>query len=141
MKKFRWLIILAIIIIALVAVIFIFSNDESKYIHEISFSEVVNKIENKDDFILYIKQNGCEHCRAFTPNFVSVLSDNNLEAYALNLSDISEEDNESYEEMFDIDGTPTVLFFDDGNESLIRISGEQTKANIKSKLEATKFIK
>lgn len=141
LKKYKWLFVLLAIIIALVIVSLVFSEDENKYIHDISLDEVVNKIDSEDSFILYIKQTDCEHCKAFTPDFISVLSENNVEAYSLNISNLSDEENETYSELFDVDGTPTVLFFNDGNESLIRIEGEQTKAKIKSKMESAGFIK
>ncbi|MGN0993041.1 MAG: thioredoxin family protein [Bacilli bacterium] len=140
-KKYKWLILFIAIIIALIVVCFVFSEDEDKYIHDIGLSDVIDKMDNKDSFILYIKQTDCEHCKAFTPNFISVLSQNNIEAYSLNLSNLSEEENTTYSELFDVEGTPTVLFFEDGNESLIRIQGEQTKAKIKSKIKSAGFIK
>ena len=140
-KKYKWLIALIAVIIALIIVAIVFSEDEGKYIKDISLNEVVDKIDNKDSFILYIKQTDCEHCKSFTPNFISVLSQNNIKAYSLNISNLSEEENTTYSELFDVEGTPTVLFFDKGNESLIRIEGEQTKAKIKSKIEAAGFIK
>ena len=86
-------------------------------------------------------RDSCEHCKAFTPNFISVLSENNIEAYNLNISNLSEKEQETYNELFDVSGTPTVLFFDKGEESLIRIEGEQTKARIKSKIESAGFLK
>ena len=140
-KKYKWLIDFIAVIIALIIVAIVFSEDEGKYIKDISLNEVVDKIDNKDSFILYIKQTDCEHCKSFTPNFISVLSQNNIKAYSLNISNLSEEENTTYSELFDVEGTPTVLFFDKGNESLIRIEGEQTKAKIKSKIEAAGFIK
>lgn len=140
-KKYKWLIAFIAVIIALVVVAIVFSQDEGKYIHDISLNEVVNKIEDKKSFILYIKQTDCEHCKAFTPNFISVLSQNNIKAYSLNISNLSEDENTTYSELFDVEGTPTVLFFNDGNESLIRIEGEQTKAKIKSKIKSAGFIK
>lgn len=140
-KKYKWLILFIAIIIALIVVCFVFSEDEDKYIHDIGLSDVIDKMDNKDSFILYIKQTDCEHCKAFTPDFISVLSQNNIEAYSLNLSNLSEEENNTYSELFDVEGTPTVLFFEDGNESLIRIQGEQTKAKIKSKIKSAGFIK
>ena len=140
-KKYKWLIAFIAVIIALIVVAIVFSEDEGKYIKDISLNEVVDKIDNKDSFILYIKQTDCEHCKSFTPNFISVLSQNNIKAYSLNISNLSEEENTTYSELFDVEGTPTVLFFDKGNESLIRIEGEQTKAKIKSKIEAAVFIK
>lgn len=141
MKKYLGLIIFGIIIVGLIIVALVFNESDDKYIHEISLDNVIDKIDNEDSFILYIKQTDCEHCKAFTPNFVSVLSENNVEAYTLNISNLSDDDNDLYKETFDVEGTPTVLFFNDGNESLIRINGEQTKAKIKSKLESTGFIK
>ena len=140
-KKYKWLIAFIAVIIALIIVAIVFSEDEGKYIKDISLNEVVDKIDNKDSFILYIKQTDCEHCKSFTPNFISVLSQNNIKAYSLNISNLSEEENTTYSELFDVEGTPTVLFFDKGNESLIRIEGEQTKSKIKSKIEAAGFIK
>ena len=53
----------------------------------------------------------------------------------------SEEETKTYQDTFTIEGTPTVLFIDKGNESLIRIEGEQSKEVIKSKLEAAGYIK
>lgn len=141
MKKHLGLIIFAIIIIALVVVAVVFSENEEDYIHEISIKEVIKKIDNKDDFILYIKQSDCEHCKEFTPTFMSVLRENDIKAYSLNLTNLSEKDNELYEKTFDVEGTPTVLFYNKGNESLIKIEGAQTKAKVKSKLESTGFIK
>ena len=140
-KKYKWLIAFIAVIIALVVVAIVFSQDEGKYIHDISLNEVVDKIEDEESFILYIKQTDCEHCKAFTPDFISVLSQNNIQAYSLNISNLSEDENTTYSELFDVEGTPTVLFFNDGNESLIRIEGEQTKAKIKSKIESAGFIK
>lgn len=141
MKKYLSLIILLIVILTLILISVIFTEDEEKYIHEITMSEVTEKIDNEETFMLYIRQTNCEHCKEFTPNFLSVLSKNNLESYAIHLDKLNDEDMEIYNNLFDISGTPTVLFFDKGNESLIRIEGEVTKATIESKLEATGFIK
>ena len=141
MKKYLGLIIFLIIIIALVIVAIVFSENETDYIKEISINDVIDKQEDKDSFILYIKQTDCEHCKEFTPTFLSVLRENDIKAYALNLSNLTEEEMEIYSDTFDVDGTPTVLFFDEGNESLIRIEGAQSKAKVKSKLESTGFIK
>lgn len=140
MKKYLGLIIFLAIIVALILIAVIFTEDETKYIHEITMDQIVEKIDNEESFMLYIRQTDCEHCQAFTPNFLSVLSRNDLEAFAINIDNLSDEDAETYNSLFDVTGTPTVLFFDQGNESLIRIEGEATKATIKSKLESTGFI-
>jgi len=141
MKKYTWLIILILVIISLIVVSVVFSESDDKYLKELNVKDVVEKINDKDSFMLYIKQTDCSHCKEFTPNFISVLSKNKLKAYTLNLSDLTEEDKTLYEEHINVTGTPTVLFYTEGNENLIRIEGAQNKNKITSKLEATGFIK
>ncbi|MDO4369184.1 MAG: thioredoxin family protein [bacterium] len=141
MKKYIGLIIFGLIIAILIVVALVFSEDESKYIKEISMNEVTSKLEKKKDFILYIKQTDCEHCKEFTPRLISVLKEKNLKVYALNLTNLSKDEEKVYEKTFEVDGTPTVLFFKDGEEQMIRIEGEQTKAKIESKIKSAGFIK
>ena len=141
MKKYLGFIILAVIIIALVVVAIVFDDSKSNYLKDSTLEQVIDMIDDEKDFILYINQSDCEHCKQFTPNFISVLRDTDLVAYSLNLSELSDEDTDLYSSTFDVDGTPTVLFYTEGNESLIRLEGEQTKAKIKSKIEAAGFIK
>lgn len=141
MKKYTGLIILILVIISLIVISVVFSESDDKYLKELNMEKVIEKIDNKDSFILYIKQTDCSHCKEFTPNFISVLSKNNLKAYTLTLDTLSNEDKTLYEEHINVDGTPTVLFYTEGNENLIRIEGAQNKNKITSKLEATGFIK
>ena len=64
MKKYLWLIILAVFIIGLAVVAIVFSPSEN--LKEAQYKEITNKIKDKDTFILYIKSTDCEHCKAFT---------------------------------------------------------------------------
>ena len=66
---------------------------------------------------------------------------NIVTSYALNISNLKEEDKKVYEENFKVEGTPTVYFYQEGNKSLITIEGAISKDKIISKLEATNFIK
>lgn len=141
MKKYRWLIILGVVIVSLAVLSITFTDNEDKYLHELTLSEVLEKKDNGDRFILYIKQTDCEHCKVFTPRFVSVLKEYKLKATVLNLTNLSNEDQSKYNEEFDVNGTPTVLFFDEGSESIIRIEGEQSRDRIVSKLKSSGYIK
>ena len=141
MKKYKGLIIFSIVIILLIIVALVFSDNPDKYIKDISYSEVIKKKNNKDAFILYIKSTNCEHCKAYTPKFTSVLKRNKLKAYSLNIANLSENDQKKYNNEFNVDGTPTVLFIEEGNESIIRIEGDQTKEVTQSKLKAAGYIK
>ena len=141
MKKYKWLLILVAVVAILSIIAVVFSDSEEKYLKEISINEVIAKKKEGDKFILYIKQTSCEHCKAFTPRFLSALRDSKLKAFVLNLTNLSEDEKKIYDDNFDVDGTPTVLFFEDGSESMIRIEGEQTKDKILSKLESAGYIK
>lgn len=140
MKKYKWLIILIAVIIALITISYVFSTNEDKYIKETTVSKIVSKKDKKESFILYIKQTNCEHCKIFSPRFASALKETGLKAYSLNLSQISEDEQELYDKTFKIDGTPTVLFIINGNESMIKIEGEQSKDRIIEKIEAAGFV-
>ena len=140
MKKKLGLIIFLFIIIILIVLSIVFSDSDDKYIQEVSISEAVQKINNDDTFILYAMQETCKHCEEFYPTFIEVLREYDLVAYAMDISNISDEDLQLYNEYFDISGTPTVLFYDKGDLSLINIEGSQTKDRVISKLEAAGFI-
>ena len=72
----------------------------------------------------------------------SVLSKYDIKAYALNLANLSDEDNEEYTKEFsDVEGTPTVLFYKDGERQMVTIEGEQSKTKVISKLKTAGFIK
>ena len=139
MKKHIGLIIFIVIVLALI-IVAIMPTDEDKYLKDISMKEVTSKIDKKEDFILYIKQTNCEHCKTFTPRLASVLKDYKKTAYVLNITDLSEDDNKVFEKTLKVDGTPTVLFFNKGKQSVITIEGEQTKDRIKSKMKSAGFI-
>lgn len=140
MKKKLGLIIFLFIIIILIVLSIVFSDSDDKYIQEVSISEAVQKINNDDTFILYAMQETCNHCEAFYPTFIEVLREYDLVAYAMDISNISDDDLQLYNEYFDISGTPTVLFYDKGDLSLINIEGSQAKDRVISKLEAAGFI-
>ena len=141
MKKYKWPIIIIAVMAILLIIAIVFSEDESKYIKEVSVNEILQMKDNKESFILYIKQTNCTHCKAFTPNFIAVLKQNKLEAYAINLTNLTEDEQTTYDDNFDVTKTPTVLFYIDGSQSLMKIEGEQTKDKITEKLKSTGFIK
>ncbi len=140
MKKKLGLIIFIFVIVVLIVLSIVFSDSDDKYIQKISISDAVQKINNDDTFILYVMQDDCKFCNAFYPTFIEVLREYDLVAYAMDISNISDEDLQLYNEYFDISGTPTVLFYDKGDLSLINIEGSQTKDRVISKLEAAGFI-
>ncbi len=112
-------------------------------ISNVSYKNFAKKVENKDTFILEVVQTGCSNCAEFTPKFEEVLEEKGLEAYSINISDMSDEDYEKFNEDYAVDGTPTVIFFTKGKESSVlkRINGNRDKDYIIQKLESNGFIK
>lgn len=139
--KNKFIIIVVAIIAVLLGIILIFNDDKESYLKEISVEELQTMIENKKDFILYIKQTNCSHCQEFQPNYVSVLNKYKVYSYVINLTDI---DKDSYSTLVDItgvEGTPTVYFFEDGEKSSTTIEGAKPKDVITNKLKVMGYIK
>lgn len=136
-----------ILIIALFVVLsFMLSgcgSNDNEYLKDISYKELNEKIENKDSFILEVVQTGCSNCTAFTPKFKSVLEDYEITAYQMNITNLSESDSKKFLDDYDVDGTPTILFFVDGKDSgkMKRLEGNQDKSVIISKLTKAGYIK
>ena len=143
MKKI--FIILAVIIATLISLILIFSNkdDNHSYLKEINYEDYINMVNDNETFILYVKQTNCKHCTAFTPIFTNVLNKNKVLAYVINLTDMDNDNKETFLNELSINGTPTVLFFQEGVElgKFSRISGEKSAEYVTKKLKDLGFIK
>lgn len=136
MKKILMLILLTTFILAGC------SNKENKYLDTISFDKLTDLIENKESFVLEIYQDGCSHCTVFTPRFKSVLKEYEVNAKALNMSNLTEEEYNKFVDIFGSLGTPTVVFIEDGIEKtkINRLVGEASKNEIIRKLKQNGYI-
>ena len=101
MKKI--FIILAVIIATLISLILIFSNKDNNnsYLKEINYEDYINMVNDNKTFILYVKQTNCKHCTAFTPIFTNVLNKNKVLAYVINLTDMDNDNKETFLNRFD----------------------------------------
>lgn len=130
--------------ITLVLSIFLLSAcSSSDSVSEIKYSNFQKKLANKESFILEVIQDGCSYCSEFSPKFDKVLSKYEVKAYSLNLTDLSDAERNEFNNNYQISGTPSVLFFKDGEESSIlnRINGNQDEDMIVSKLKTNGYIK
>lgn len=135
MKKIKYL-----LLVLLVGVIF--TGCGKNNLKTISFNELSKKLENGESFFFEVVQDGCSHCANFTPKLKEVLNEYDVIGYQLNLTDLTEENYETFNSMFDVDGTPTTIFIVNGKEvSLLqRIDGNVSKEKIISKLKTNKYI-
>lgn len=118
-------------------------SSSSKYLEEISYKELLELVENKETFILEIYQDGCQHCAVFTPRYKKVLNEYKVHSKAINFTKITEKEyNEFCEKYGKGIGTPTVMFFVDGEEKtkINRLSGEPSEKEIIRKLKQNGYI-
>lgn len=141
MKKSMKLFVLFLVLVTIV--VGCGNNQESKYLVSISEKEFYEKIENKDTFILEVVQTGCSNCASFTPKYTAVLEEYKITSYSINISDIKDsKDKEKFLNEFEVDGTPTVIFFEDGVETstMKRLTGDRDKDAIIAKLKVNGYI-
>ena len=139
--KNKWLIGAIFIILTLVFLATFFSESEDKYITEITYEQLVSKMDKKEKFVLYVKKDGCSACEEFNPKFLSVLRKYNLKVYSLYTDKLDKKNENSFYELVDVTGTPTVLFIDDGKETMNKIEGLRTEDYIIKKFTNAGYIK
>ena len=112
------------------------------YLKELSYKELNDKIEAKEKFFFMITQDGCSHCENFIPVVEKVLNDKKVVGYNFNLSNLSDSDRDEFDKLFDVDGTPTTIFIENGTEvSLLqRINGEATEDKLIQKLKNNGYL-
>ncbi len=133
-KKFKFLLI-GIFIIFLTG-----CGNNTSTITDISYSELEEMINNDESFILEIVQTGCSHCEEFSPRFKAILKTHDLTAYSLNLYNLNEEDAKKFNELTTVSGTPTVLFFENGEETNNRINGAVNNDKVEEELQEAGYI-
>lgn len=111
-------------------------------IKEIEFSQLQEKIENKETFILEVIQTGCSHCEELSPRLKIILADNHLTAYSINLYNLTDEERKQLYDITYISGTPTIVFFTNGiEESDHKIVGAVSNNVIENHLKSLHYIK
>lgn len=139
--------IIAIVLAAIILVLFgdnIESEAKSKYLKEINCQEVINKFDNKEDFILYVGSKECSACKLFNPNFIKVIDKNKVKVYYLDLSTIKNDEYNNLQNYILITGTPTVVFITDGEEESVNnriTNGKVTTTYIYDKLKVNGYVK
>lgn len=142
MKKKSWIILIGIIVALFVGMILHFAlKPEKSNILKINNDGLLEKINQKDTFILLISQDGCVHCEEYKPILNRILTENNLNAYEIDWKELRT--NNDLNNLFNINGTPTTIFINDGEEktSMNRLVGGATYSDLKNKLKERGFIK
>lgn len=124
-----------VIVITLVFVVILMltgCTSNSNVIKEISYSDLEEKIANKDSFILEVIQTGCSHCEEFSPRLKAMLKEEKIDAYSLNLYNLKDDELDKFNKLTtSVSGTPTVLYYKDGKETNNRLYGAVSDEKIK----------
>ncbi|MBQ4031097.1 MAG: thioredoxin family protein [Bacilli bacterium] len=116
---------------------------EEKYFKELTISELQEKIDNKESFILVISQTTCSHCAEYKPRIKKVLAKYEVTGYYIEKDLLNAEETTQLNNIANISGTPATIFIIDGEEksSSTRISGARSTDVIVSRLKAMGYIK
>lgn len=118
------------------------AKEEDSHLIEISFSELQEKIDNKETFIFVITQKQCSHCAEYKPVLKKVLAEYDIYAYELSLDNLDAEKKGKLNDIANVSGTPATIFIEDGVEknTSSRLSGTKTESKIVSRLKAMGYI-
>ena len=103
----------------------------------------MEKIQNKDSFVLLMSQTTCSHCKDFKPKLARISKEYKVNIYYIEIDLLTDEQNTELKSYFNFSGTPTTVFVKDGEEksAATRINGDVSEEKIISKLKSNGFIK
>lgn len=144
MSTKKKIIIVSCIFIVVLIFGFIFINTfNKKYMSELKYNELMEKVDKKESFILCISQTFCEHCKNFKPKLEHVASNYKLMVYYIDVDLLSDDEKNSLKEKFNYSATPTTIFVVDGEEktAATRINGDASEEKILNKFKSNGFVK
>jgi len=145
MKKLKTKIITLICVCVFILIVFLVIDNilGKKYLVEIKYDQLIQKIDNHEDFVLVISQTTCSHCADYKPKIAKVAKKYKLEMYYIEVNLLDEEERNEFKKYFNYSGTPQTIFVVDGYEKTAanRINGDTSTDKIISKLKSNGFIK
>ena len=135
MKKVKFLV--------LILVIFLISGCSKSNLEKISYKEYQNLINNKETFILEVMRTDCSHCQTLKPKLEEVSKEYNINIKYINLNSLSKEELEEFVGIINTESTPTIIFYEDGEEKSMatRLIGSAPKDKIITKFKDMGYIK
>ena len=121
----------------------------SKTYEEIDYDTFLEKIENKDNFILFIGSETCQHCALYKSKVNKIIQNYNIMIYYIDINKFSDEQENKFKTYINFSGTPTTVFIENGEEkrdekgnvSIYRINGNLDYEKVVDKIKKAGFIK
>ena len=117
------------------------SNKLNSYT-EISYIEFSEKKESGDSFPLVIGSSTCSACATYKIVMEQFIEDNQVEVFYIDLSNVSEEEYNKLKTEISFTGTPTTVFYKEGNLASFynRLDGAEDIDAVKKYLEKNNYI-
>lgn len=140
--KKKVIILVSICLVVLVGAFIVDRVLGKDYFTEIKYNEVIEKIENKESFVVVLSQTTCNHCASFKPKMKRVANKYKLEVYYIEVDLLSKEESTEFKKYINFEGTPVTVFIKNGEETSIatRIDGNKKTEVIEKKLKSNGFI-
>lgn len=143
-KKNTFFVIVIIVFIGIIGSLIWFNyTNESKLI-ELNVDEVIEKVNNKETFVLCISQTTCSHCASYRPKLDKISKQYDIELFYIDIDKYGQDGETELKKYISFDGsTPVTAFIKNGEEPTAsnRIFGDSSYDKIVEKLEKNGFIK
>lgn len=129
-------------LILLIVLLIINAIDNKTYFKELKYKEVIEKIENKESFVLLLSQTTCSHCMDFKPKIENVANKYKLNIYYIETNLLNKDQASKLKTYISYTGTPTTIFILNGQETTVanRLNGSVEEQKIIDKLKSNGFI-
>ena len=140
--KKKVMILVSICLVVLVGAVIADRIMGKSYFNEISFNDIMEKIENKEDVVLLISQTTCSHCISYKPKLKDVANKYKLNIYYIDVDLLGEDEAKELKSKVNYSSTPVTVFLKNGEEKTAanRINGDASKDKIVKKLKNNGFI-
>lgn len=110
---------------------------------EISYNELMKKIENKESFPLVIGSSECSACANYEIVMKKFISDYQIEVFEIDLTKLSENEYDKLMVDTSFTGTPTTLFYKEGKLTSYynRIGGSESRSVVEDYFKNNGYIK
>ena len=127
----------------LFSLVILLSGCSKTYLKEISYKDYKKLIDNKETFIVEVMRTSCSACSDFKPKLEEVANKYKVEVKYINTDNLSKEDSDKVYDELEVTGTPTVIFYDKGEEitKSSRINGSVSTKKIIEKFKTQGYIK
>ena len=141
-SKKKAIILAGICLVILIGAIIAESSFSKSYFVKLEFDEVMEKLENKDSFVLVYTQTTCSHCASYKPKVEEVAKEEKIKIYYIEVDLLSSEEKKEFTSHINFSSTPSTVFILDGEEktSANRINGDASKDKLIKKLKSNGFI-